>query len=129
MTNHPMRHGSPLIDLARGQFGRRSCIDRSEMRDFLAILANCGLDLRTLWLDRRMNDLPGAWTALCDNITTVSVIDGGEPASVSRSVIRYDQAGQLYPGFLATLMFAPDSLRSFGQIGLRRYCRRLFVVL
>ena len=134
-TNHPRRKRSPLLDLVRESFGPRISISREEMRDFLAMLTTCGLDLSAQgYAPSRGDDLPSAWAALCDDITTVSLIDGtdpGAPASINQGAIRYDEPGQMYPGFFVTVMFAPAALRDhpYDQIGqLRRRCRRLFVV-
>jgi hypothetical protein len=131
--NHPGRAPSEILDLARRRFRSRGTISREEMRDFLSLLAARGADLSADGYAPGGNDLPTAWAALCDDITTVSLTDGdpGAPASINQGTIRYDQPGQMYPGFFVTLMFAPSTLRDlpYDQIGqLRRRCRRLLVV-
>lgn len=130
MTEHIQ---ATLLELTQATFGRRHTIRRDELRDFLALLAAKDFDLSGDGYAPAGDDAATAWAALCDDSTTVSLIetDPGAPASVNQGSIRYDQPGQMYPGFRATVMFAPASLRDhpYDQIGqLRRRCRRLLVV-
>jgi hypothetical protein len=125
---------SALIDLARETFASRTSIRREEMRDFLAVLAARGFDLSADGYAPGDHS-PAAWAAACEGITTISLIDpaadAGAPASINQGSIRYDQPGQMYLGFMVTLMFAPEALcdEPYDQIGqLRRHCHRLFVV-